>query len=176
MPLCTHIPPYSHLSVLGARVVVKPTPPEKLSQSGLILLNNDKEPKYEGTVVVAGPGVRLENGQAMPMEIGIGMKVIYSRMAGVPIEDEITGEQLLVINERDVIAIIEEPQRWQHFKGGVYRFLMQVKEATSGAEDDDEVVIYQSEETGEMYARKAEEFYGKIIIDDLEVRRFMRIA
>lgn len=109
MSKCKHLPGYEGITVLGARLVVKQTPPEEVTKSGIIIAHNAQEPKYEGTVVVAGPGARLETGVQMPMEVEIGQKVIYSRLAGVPIEVEVNGkvEQLLVINERDIIAIIE---------------------------------------------------------------------
>jgi chaperonin GroES len=109
MSQCKHLPGYENLTVLGARLIVKPTPPEEVTKSGIIIAHNAQEPKYEGTVVVTGPGARLDNGVKMPMEVEVGQKVIYSRLAGVPINVEIGGkkEDLLVINERDIIAIIE---------------------------------------------------------------------
>lgn len=101
-----HLPGYESLSVLGARMIIRPVPIEETTSSGLILTNNAKEPKFEGLVVVTGDGVRLENGKHMPMEVEIGMNVLYSQMAGVPIKHPDTGEDLLVINERDIIGII----------------------------------------------------------------------
>jgi chaperonin GroES len=108
-PTCRSLPGYEKVKVLGARIVILPVPIEEATASGLIIVQDHKEPKYEGTVVVSGPGARLETGVQMPMELDPGMKIIYSRMAGVPLTFDINGEQqeLLVMNERDVIAIIE---------------------------------------------------------------------
>lgn len=93
---------YEGIKVLGARVVIKLEEAENKTSTGIIL-TSEKEPEFIGDVVATGTGARLENGTQMPMEVSIGDRVIYTRMAGVPIE--YNGEKLLVINERDVIAI-----------------------------------------------------------------------
>lgn len=99
----THLPGYENIKVIGARVVIR-IDKEEEKPSGLLIISSHKEPKFEGKVVAVGTGSRLENGTQMPMEITPGDQVIYSRMAGVPVN--LNGEELLVINERDVIAII----------------------------------------------------------------------
>lgn len=96
---------YEGLKVLGARAVVKLEEAENTTASGIIIATTEKDPKFEGEVVATGEGQRLENGTYFPMEIAPGDRVIYSRMAGVPVSYK--GENLLVINERDVIAVIE---------------------------------------------------------------------
>lgn len=99
-----HLPGYEGIKVLGARVVIKLEQESDTTPSGLVLVQDHKEPKFEGKVVATGNGARLENGTQMPMEVSIGDNVIYSRMAGVPIN--YNGEDFLVINERDIIAVI----------------------------------------------------------------------
>lgn len=95
---------YKGLKVIGARLVVKLDEESNVTQSGIVIVQDTKEPKYEGTVVAVGTGARLENGTKMPMEVNVGDRIIYSRMAGIPVEHE--GEKLLIINERDVSAIL----------------------------------------------------------------------
>lgn len=99
-----YAPGYEGIKVLGARVVIKVEETSNTRPSGLIIMQDNAEPKYQGIVVATGEGARLENGTRMPMDISVGDNAIYSRMAGVPIEWG--GESLLVINERDVIAVI----------------------------------------------------------------------
>ncbi len=103
--MANHLPGYEGVKVLGARVVIKLEEEENKTLSGLIIVRDHEEPKYEGLVVATGDGIRLETGVKMPMDISAGDYVIYSRLAGVPIE--YNDEKLLVINERDVIAIID---------------------------------------------------------------------
>ncbi len=102
---------YEAISVLGARVVIKMEEEDNKTDSGLIIVSDHTEPKYQGLVVATGDGVRLETGVKMPMDVKPGDFVIYSRMAGVPIEYK--EEKLLVINERDVIAIINQEKEEQ---------------------------------------------------------------
>lgn len=98
-------PGYEGIKVLGARIVVKVEEESNKTASGLIIMRDTQEPKYEGEVVGVGGGARLENGNTMPMDVAVGDRVIYSAMAGVPVN--YNGENLLVINERDVVAVIE---------------------------------------------------------------------
>jgi chaperonin GroES len=100
-----HLEGYEGLRVLGARVVIEMEPEETETPSGIILPTTSAEPKYEGRVVSTGSGARTEKGTIMPMEVKPGDRVIYSRMAGVPFEHQ--GKKYLIINERDIIAIIE---------------------------------------------------------------------
>lgn len=99
------LPGYEAVRVLGARAVIKIEAESDVTSSGLIIVQDHKEPKFEGIVVATGTGARLETGLTMPMEIEPGDRVIYSRMAGVPIKHN--DEEMLVINERDIIAVIE---------------------------------------------------------------------
>lgn len=100
-----HLEGYGDIKVLGARVIIK-IENEDTTKSGIILTNPDADPKFEGKVVATGTGARNNQGMLMPMDVEPGDHVIYSRMAGVPLKHK--DEDLLVINERDVIAIIGE--------------------------------------------------------------------
>ena len=46
----------TQLKPLGDRLVVKPTPREEMTKSGIVLPDTAKERPQEGTVVAAGPG------------------------------------------------------------------------------------------------------------------------
>lgn len=96
---------YEGLKVLGARAVIKLEEADNTTASGIIITTQEQDPKYEGEVVGVGEGQRLENGTYFPMEVEPGDRVIYSRMAGVPVSYK--GENFLVINERDIIAVVE---------------------------------------------------------------------
>ena len=92
------------IRVLGSRIVIAVEPDDK-PKSSLIIVADTKEPKCEGKVVSVGKGTRLQDGTLIPVDVEVGDHVIYSRMAGVPLQYE--GEELLVINERDVIGIVD---------------------------------------------------------------------
>ncbi|WP_422661618.1 co-chaperone GroES (plasmid) [Paenibacillus sp. EC2-1] len=99
----TFLEGFEGLQPMGARLGIRPDATEESTNSGIILTGS-QEPKFEGTVVVTGPGARLENGSQMPMDTKAGDRVVYSRLAGVPVE--YNGEQILIINERDIIAVV----------------------------------------------------------------------
>jgi len=54
--------------------------------------------------VAVGSGKLLDNGQRIALEVKVGDKVIYSKYAGTEIK--IDGEEVLILNERDIHAII----------------------------------------------------------------------
>jgi len=89
---------------LGDRVVIKPLAQEEKTKSGIVLPDTAKEKPQHGEVLAIGSGKTLENGQKVPMEVKVGDKVIYSKYAGTEIK--IDGEEVLILNERDIHAII----------------------------------------------------------------------
>ena len=62
-----------------------------------------KEKPQEGEIVAVGPG-RFEKGDRVPMELKVGQKVLYGKYSGT--EVTIDDEQLLIIKEPDVLAVI----------------------------------------------------------------------
>ena len=96
-----------NVRVFGARLIVKRDEKETQTMSGIILSESSVEENYTGVVVATGKGARLENGNLMPMEVQVGDRVLFTRMAGVPIEVEGEEGEFLVINERDVLAIFD---------------------------------------------------------------------
>jgi len=89
---------------LGDRVVVKPLAQEEKTKSGIVLPDTAKEKPQQGEVVAVGSGKTLENGQKIPLEVKVGDKVIYSKYAGTEIKIE--GQEVLILSERDIHAII----------------------------------------------------------------------
>jgi chaperonin GroES len=94
------------LAPLADRVVVKPLEREEVTKSGLVLPDTAKERPQEGTVVAAGPGRVLEDGNRLAMELKVGQKVLYAKYAGT--EFKIDDDELLILREADVLAIVNE--------------------------------------------------------------------
>ncbi len=91
---------------LGDRVIVKPEPKESKTQSGIIIPDTaGKEKPEKGEVIAVGPGELSENGQRLPMEVKVGQKVMFTKYS--PSEIEVDGEELLVIRQKDILAVIE---------------------------------------------------------------------
>jgi len=93
------------LRPLGDRVVVKPTPREEMTKSGIVLPDTAKEKPQEGEVLAAGPGRILEDGKREAMDVKVGDKVLYAKYAGT--EFKVEGDDLLIVSQKDILAIVE---------------------------------------------------------------------
>jgi chaperonin GroES len=92
-----------NLQPLDDRIVVRPSEAEETTASGLVIPDTAKEKPQQGDVLAAGPGRRAENtGELIPMDVKVGDKVVYSKYGGTEIT--IDGEDLLILNSRDVLA------------------------------------------------------------------------
>ena len=94
------------LRPLGDRVVVRPTPREEMTKSGIVLPDTAKEKPQEGTVIAVGPGRVDDNGNRVPVDVKVGDTVLYSKYGGT--EVKYAGEEYLVLSARDVLAVIEK--------------------------------------------------------------------
>jgi chaperonin GroES len=94
------------LRPLGDRVVVKPTPREETTKSGIVLPDTAKEKPQEGSVIAAGPGRILDDGKREAMDVKQGQKVLYAKYAGT--EFKIDDEELLIVSQKDILAIVED--------------------------------------------------------------------
>ena len=101
-----HVPvPTSKLRPLGDRVVVKPTPREEMTKSGIVLPDTAKEKPQEGSILAVGPGRILDDGTREAMDVQVGNKVLYAKYAGT--EFKVDGEELLIVSQKDILAIVE---------------------------------------------------------------------
>jgi chaperonin GroES len=95
-----------NLKPLDDRIVVKPNEAETQTASGLVIPDTAKEKPQQGTVLAVGPGKRSEqSGEIIPLGIEVGQTVLYSKYGGTEITAN--GDDVLVLNARDVLAIVE---------------------------------------------------------------------
>ncbi len=94
------------LRPLGDRVVIKPTPREEMTKSGIVLPDTAKEKPQEGTILAVGPGRILEDGKRETLDVKDGQKVLYAKYAGT--EFKVDGEDLLIVSQKDILAIVED--------------------------------------------------------------------
>jgi chaperonin GroES len=99
------------LKPLYDRVVVKKIEMEQKTAGGIILPDTAKEESQLGEVIAVGEGKLLENGEIRPLKVKEGDKVLYSKYAGN--EVKIDGEELLILREEDILAIVEEYSKSQ---------------------------------------------------------------
>ena len=94
------------LQPLDDRIVVKASEAEETTASGLVIPATAKEKPQQGAVIAVGPGRRSEQtGDIIPLDVKVGDKVVYSKYGGTEIT--IDGDDLLILNARDVLAILK---------------------------------------------------------------------
>ena len=92
---------------LEDRIVVQTLEAEQTTASGLVIPDTAKEKPQQGTVLAVGPGRRSEQtGEIIPLGLAEGDTVLYSKYGGT--EVTVGGDDLLVLNARDVLAIVEK--------------------------------------------------------------------
>ena len=103
--MATKVATKTKLKPLGDRLVVKPSDREEMTKSGIVLPDTVKERPQEGTVLAVGPGRTLDDGSREPIEVAVGQKILFQKYAGT--EFKLDEEDLLILSQKDVLAVIE---------------------------------------------------------------------
>ncbi|MEW7977556.1 MAG: co-chaperone GroES [Candidatus Sedimenticola endophacoides] len=90
---------------LQDRVVVRRMEEERTSAGGIVLPDSATEKPAQGEVVAVGNGKILNNGEARPLDVQVGDKVIFGKFSGN--EVKIGDETLLVMREEDIMGVLE---------------------------------------------------------------------
>jgi chaperonin GroES len=90
---------------LNDKIVVKRLEAEDRTAGGIVLPDSAKEKPRQGKVLSLGDGKRLENGQRAPFQVKEGDRVLFTSYAGN--EVTIDGEELLIMTEDDILAVVE---------------------------------------------------------------------
>ncbi|MGE5425756.1 MAG: co-chaperone GroES [Bacillota bacterium] len=94
------------LRPLSNHVIIKAAAQEEMTKSGIVLPGtSDKDRPEKGEVIAVGPGKQLDNGQIAPMSVKIGDQVVFKKYS--PDEIKIDGEEYLILDETDIVAVIE---------------------------------------------------------------------
>jgi chaperonin GroES len=90
---------------LNDKVVVKRVEAEAKTKGGIVLPDTAKEKPKEGVVISLGTGKLLESGSRAEFQVKEKDRIIFSSYAGT--EVKIDGEEYLILNEDDVLAVID---------------------------------------------------------------------
>ena len=91
-----------NLKPLGDRLIVEVLDEEEQTFSGIVLPDTAKEKPQRGKVLAVGPGARDKNGERVPMDLGEGDEVIFSKYGGTEIKVGV--DEYLILRESDVLA------------------------------------------------------------------------
>ena len=90
---------------LHDRVIVKRLDEERTSPGGIVIPDTAAEKPVQGKIVAVGKGKILEDGQIRPLDVKVGDKILFGKYSGT--EVKVDGEELVVMREEDVMAVIE---------------------------------------------------------------------
>ena len=91
---------------LHDRVIIKRLEEETKSPGGIVIPDTATEKPIRGKVIAVGKGKILENGDVRPLDVKVGDHILFGKYTGT--EVKVDGEELLVMREDDVMAVIEK--------------------------------------------------------------------
>ncbi|WP_018139058.1 MULTISPECIES: co-chaperone GroES [unclassified Thioalkalivibrio] len=94
-----------NLRPLHDRVIVKRMEEERTSPGGIVIPDSAAEKPIRGEVVAVGNGKILESGEVRALDVKAGDKVLFGKYSGTEVKVE--GEDVLVMREDDIMAVIE---------------------------------------------------------------------
>ena len=90
---------------LHDRVIVKRLEEERTSPGGIVIPDSAAEKPVQGKIIAVGKGKILEDGNVRPLDVKVGDKILFGKYSGT--EVKVDGDELLVMREEDVMAVIE---------------------------------------------------------------------
>ncbi len=93
------------LRPLHDRLGVKRLDNERKTASGIVIPDNAAEKPDQGEVLAVGNGKILEDGKQRALDVKVGDRVLFGKYSGQTVK--VDGEELLVLREDDVMAVIE---------------------------------------------------------------------
>jgi len=90
---------------LHDRVIIRRMEEERTSPGGIVIPDSATEKPIKGEVIAVGNGKVLDSGEVRGLDLKTGDKVLFGKYSGT--EVNVDGEELLVMKEDDVMAVIE---------------------------------------------------------------------
>ena len=90
---------------LHDRVVARRIEQEEQVRGGIIIPDTAKEKPQEAEVVAVGPGKLDDKGKRAPIDVKAGDKILLGKYSGNEIK--IDGQDLIILREDEILAVIE---------------------------------------------------------------------
>ena len=90
---------------LHDRVIIKRQEEERTSPGGIVIPDSATEKPIRGKVVAVGNGKILDDGSVRKVDLKKGDSVLFGKYSGTEIKMD--GDELLVMREEDIMAVIE---------------------------------------------------------------------
>ena len=90
---------------LHDRLLVRRIEEKETAKGGIIIPDTAREKPMEGRVMAVGNGKILDNGTKVALDVKVGDRILFGKYSGTEIK--IDGEEVLVVREDEVLAIME---------------------------------------------------------------------
>jgi len=94
------------LRPLHDRVIVKRLENETKTASGIVIPDAAAEKPDQGEILAVGPGKRNDKGDHVSLNVKVGDRVLFGKYTGQAVK--VDGEELLVMREEDLFAVVEK--------------------------------------------------------------------
>ncbi len=94
------------LRPIGDRIIVKRQIAESKTGGGILLPEAAKKKPQSGTIVAVGPGRMQKDGTRTALQLKVGDTVLFTSWAGDEFRDRKNPDEVLVMHESDVLAVI----------------------------------------------------------------------
>ena len=95
------------LKPLGDRIIVRREASEEKTAGGIVLPDTAKNKPQRGKVLAVGPGKLLKDGSRRSLQVKEGDTVLFTTWAGDEFKEQRTKDEVLVMREEDVLAVLE---------------------------------------------------------------------
>jgi chaperonin GroES len=89
---------------LHDRLVVRRIELGETAKGGIIIPDSAKEKPQEGEVLAVGNGKTLDSGTKVALDVKAGDRILFGKYSGSEIE--IDGEEVLILREDEVLAVM----------------------------------------------------------------------
>ncbi len=94
-----------NLRPLHDRVIVKRMEEQRTSPGGIVIPDTAAEKPIRGEILAVGNGKILDSGEVRSLDVKVGDTVLFGKYSGT--EVKVDGQDLLVMREDDIMAVIE---------------------------------------------------------------------
>lgn len=97
-----------NLQPIGDRIIVRRESSDAKTAGGILLPDTAQKKPQRGVILAVGPGkLSVKTGARVPMQLKAGDKVLFTAWAGDEFKDRKDPNEVLVMHEEDVLAVIE---------------------------------------------------------------------
>jgi chaperonin GroES len=90
---------------LHDRVIVRRMEEERKTAAGIVIPDSAAEKPNRGEILAVGKGKVNDKGDVRALDVKVGDKVLFGQYAGTKVK--VDGEELLVLGEDEIMAVIE---------------------------------------------------------------------